>query len=209
LTGDTSVQKYWYWSGKSGAGKSQIQTIMRGIMGPLAGDLDASSLVSSAQRSAGVDSDLADCRDTRLIFCSEISAEYLIDDRIVKAITGGDPLKVKKMNHDKFPLKADAKLIMTSNSGEVRFKSPIGMPRRVVMIKFEKSFHESTERVEDIGEKLLEAEGPQILGYLAKRASKVLHQKKLILTEPQKIRNWSANYIAMLQYQNTHQVSAS
>lgn len=205
LTGQTDWQHFLYWKGSPGSGKSQLTTILRHVFGPFCGAIDAGSLTSTQQRSASVDSDLAGAAGTRMLIAYELSPEYNLDERLINAMTGGDVLRVKFMHGDKFDMKPECKLVFSSNY-DLKFTAPAGIARRVIQVKFTRNFWQEKGRKLGIGQAIAEKEGPQILGHLVKRAQKYLLNPDC-MREPRTIRDWSNDYVAILNYADQKVVS--
>lgn len=196
MTGDVGFQKFLLWVGEGGTGKSTVQRIMRLLFGAHCCDVDADSLVQAKQRSAAVDSDLAGARGCRVIFVSEVSPRHRLDERVIKALTGGDTIKVKFMGKDKFDLRADGKLIMTCNERPM-LSDDSGIARRLIELRFEKL---PEVVIEDLADKLVEEEGPQILGLLAKRAAKHCRDPKAITRLPATLEKWTKECLEDIEY---------
>lgn len=191
LTGETSFQKFVMMVGAAGSGKSQLQTIIRLLLNSHCADLDADSLVYSKQRSAAVDSDLAGTRGCRVIFCSELSPRNKLDERVMKALTGADTIRVKFMGKDKFDLSGWSKLIFTANE-RPPLSDDVGIARRLLELRFE---NVPEVEIEYLGETLVREEGAQILGYLAQRAKKHYDNPQAIRMLPPDISGWTGEWL--------------
>jgi len=195
LTGETGFQHFVMLTAQTGSGKSQLLKILGGVLGDHFGEIDATSLVDAKQRSAAVESDLASMRGKRCVVAHELSASHRLAENTIKAITGGDTIKVKYMGQDKFPLRAPAKLIFTANERPT-LSDDAAIARRLLELRFEIA---PTKIVEELAEKMLAAEGPAILGFLAKRA-RATYEKPSVLSIPHTLRGWTDEYINEMNY---------
>lgn len=196
LSGDTRFQRFILMTGAAGSGKSQLLDILSNVLGDYNGTLSADSLYrAGAQRSPGVDSDLASTMGARLVVAHELAENIKLDEQVIKALTGGDPVKVKFMRQDRFPLQTNAKLIFTANERPF-ISDDRGIARRLMEIKFEKAFADTGAEKMGLAKQILEAEGPQILGWLVKGAMECYRTDFAILQNlPEKIVEWSEDYV--------------
>lgn len=197
LTGENWFQRFIMLIGLAGSGKSQLTAILRGVMGDHVGDVAPQSMIETRQRTAGAESDLAGTRGCRVVLVAEAKSNesYKLDSQILKSMTGEDWLSVKFMGQDKFQLQARAKVLFTGNA-----PPPIevddGLERRLTHVKFERM---PDRHIDSLAEKVLAAEAPKILGFLAKRA-KAVYEKPELLHIPATVDRWSRNYIEEFDY---------
>ena len=166
LTGETSWQRFVLAQGEANTGKTQLTKIMKLIMGDFYGDIDASSLISTRQRSAGTDSDVASISGTRLVVASELSQTHKLDEQLIKRLCGEDEVRAKLMRENKTSITARAKMFFTANEMPP-LSDDKGIARRLVLLPFN---IKPAKIIPSIGEKIFAEEGPQILGFLAKKA---------------------------------------
>lgn len=195
LTGETWFQKFVMWRGLAGCGKSQLQAIMRGLLGPHCGDLDAKSLEKTKHTTAAVESDIAQIRGQRLIFSSELAENQNLDEQLIKKITGGDVLRPKLMGQNKFSMTASCKLILTANL-RPNLSDDDGIARRLIEVQF---LIKPQEEIASLAEKILAAESSKIFGYLVKRAIKT-YDKPSCLNVPPVLLGWTKDYLEEMDY---------
>lgn len=191
MTGSTSFHRFQNWTGEKGTGKSTIQKLMRALMGNYCGDISAESLRETKQRSAGTDSDLAQMAGKRLIFASELSHKHRLDEHLIKALTGQDPVRVKLMHQDKFNLQALAKLVFTCNE-RPPYSDDDAFGSRLQEIKFTQVFRGTSAEISDYEKILLHDEGDGIAALLLEMGAEVIESDcKILKEEPQIILEWS------------------
>lgn len=196
FTGEGSFQRFVMMTGESGTGKSQLLSILSFLGGPYLSIIGADSLRrTKGQRSAGVDSDLAKTHHARVIVAHELSEKHQLDEPLLKALSGGDPVPVKFMGKNKFNLKADAFLIFTAND-RPPLSDDSAVARRLMEIRFENIVAGTSKDVENYGEKLVSREGARIAGWLIKGAKMCYDSNFAVLkNEPKQIRTWTDDYI--------------
>jgi len=192
LTGETGFQKFLMMTGEAGSGKSQIQNLMNALAPDYYCAISAESLRATNQRSAGADSDLARIRGARMVSASELSDKQKLDEQLINALVGGDAITVKLMRENRTPLKVNAKLMFTANE-----RPPLsdnkGIARRLLELRFE---HVVKNPVASYANKLMEREGPQILGFLLKAAHQLYRTNfEGLYTIPESIQIASADYV--------------
>lgn len=185
FTGYTWFKKYQMWFGPGDTGKSITQDVFFTLGGSYAASLDSTSLMETKVRSAGAEDDIARTKGSRFIFSPEVKQNQVLDETVVKAITGGDVINVKLMHGAKFPLRGTAKLIFTGNE---RFKT--GTNQAIQNRKLEIPFLCIVERkdmIDDFDEMILQQEGDAILGWLAEGARKALAKEIDLYAPPDKV----------------------
>lgn len=196
ITGEGNFQRFLMFTGESGAGKSQLLRVLKILLGSYVSVIAADSLRKTAgQRSAGVDSDLAKTAHARIIVANELSEKYSLDESLIKALSGGDPVPVKFMGGNKFELKADALMIFTANE-RPPLSDDSAIARRLMEIRFENKIAGTPKEVENFADKLVAKCGAQIAGWLLRGASMCYGSNFDVLkAEPRKIKEWTADYV--------------
>jgi putative DNA primase/helicase len=164
LTGSISEQCFFMLYGKGSNGKSTtfLRTIEE-ITGDYAETLNGSSLMVR-KNNDGARGDLAKLVGRRFISVSELNEGQTFDESLIKAITGGDPVPVRFLYGEEFPLRAQFKLWMATNEKPKIKGTNLGIWRRVRLIPFLYSFSEE-EKDKNFFEKYLEPELSGILNW--------------------------------------------
>lgn len=186
LTGYTWFQKYQFWQGPGGTGKSITQDTIFMLAGTYGGALDAVSLMETKVRTAGAEDDIAATKGARIVFAPEVKKSHVLDEEVVKAITGGDVLRVKHMHGSKFNLRGNAKLIFIGN-GRMQTGNNDAIQRRFMEIPFLHKLDEK-EWIEDYDELMLRTEGDAILGWLTEGARRVLQKEINLYNMPESVK---------------------
>ena len=161
LTGDTTEQCYFVLYGTGSNGKSTLLNVITRLMGPFAKTISFNSLAYSGDQAR---SDLARLVGVRLVSCSEIIKNKILNEGVVNRITGGDPLNARFMYADEFQFVPMFKLFIAGNDRPNIQGSNHGTWRRIRLIPFEVRFDEKTGRINNLEQRLLE-ELPGVLNW--------------------------------------------
>ena len=119
------------------------------------------------------ETEIARLRGTRLVVCAEQTSGKRFDESKVKRLTGGDLLTGRYMRGDFFDFPPSHLVWVLSNHLPAVREGGPSFWRRVRLIPFKHVVPED-QRVPDLHEQLLAAEGPAILGWAVQGAVEVL-----------------------------------
>ena len=159
LTGDMSEQCFWTLHGDGSNGKSTFVEILSALTGDYGDTIPFNTFLHGGQSKVG--DDLAGLRGKRLVVASESSDGVRLNEARIKAITGGDPLKVRFLHGKYFTYYPKYKIWLMSNYKPVITGSDTGIWRRVRLIPFDVKFTEDEQDRNLIN--ILKAELPGIL----------------------------------------------
>lgn len=167
LTGSTREQALFFLYGFGANGKSTFMNICQKITGDYQVALPASSLMAkSASSGASASPDLAMLRGKRLAVASELEENECFNESLVKSLTGGDVLSVRKLYAEFFQLEPKFKLVLVGNHRPYVRGSDDGIWRRIHLIPFK---HQVPKSQQDRQlESRLMAELPGILNWAIK-----------------------------------------
>lgn len=139
LTGSVSEHMVGIWYGATGAnGKSTLLRVMEHVMGPYMGTCAPDLLLSSG---AGQHpTALADLQGMRLMITSEIEQGARMNERLIKQITGGDPIRARKIGCDAFEFTPTCKLLLAANSLPRAIETGQSLWRRAQIVPWEQNF---------------------------------------------------------------------
>lgn len=116
LTGMNGHQSFIYSYGKGANGKSTFMEALGELFGPYSDTLNAESLSGSGQRRGDqATPDFADLPGVRYLRVSELPRGEPLKEALIKALTGGDKLKVRHLNKGFFDLFPIFKAGMSGN----------------------------------------------------------------------------------------------
>jgi putative DNA primase/helicase len=162
LTGDVTAQYLWFLYGLGANGKSTFLNAVRYVLGDLAIQLDARLLMTTHndQHPTG----LTDLRGVRLATTVEVEQGRQLAESLVKQLTGGDPIRARRMRADFFEFTPSHKIWLASNHLPAIAGTDHAIWRRILLVPFEVTFTDQ-QQDPDLGKKL-EAEGPGILAWM-------------------------------------------
>lgn len=164
LTGDYSEHKFAAFWGDGRNGKGVLTKLLQWLYGDYAGVIQFASLLDAGQRrGSDASPDLAKLPGMRAVFTGEPKKGTKLDDGLVKQISGGDDLTVRKLNKDFFDLKPTFKLTLAFNNKPRIQDDTHGMWTRIALVPFTVIVPE--ERIDKGLLDKLKAEGPGVLNW--------------------------------------------
>jgi putative DNA primase/helicase len=151
LTGDVSEHKIVFATGPGGNGKSTFLNAIRGGVGNYGMTLDPRVLMVSAHDEHPTG--LTDLRGARLVTTIETENGRRIAEALLKQITGGDPIRARRMRCDYFQFQPTHKLWLAGNHLPRIKGSDHGIWRRIVVVPFDVTFTGDRED-KHLGDKL-------------------------------------------------------
>mgnify|MGYP006347792955 CR=1 FL=1 len=106
LTGDTGEQKLWFHYGKGGNGKSVFFDTIAHVAGDYAGTIGIETFLDQGIRKRGEQAspDLARLGGVRFLRASEPQRGAKLNEALIKAATGGEPMAVRALHRGFFDL---------------------------------------------------------------------------------------------------------
>ena len=134
LTGDVSEQCLFFAYGTGANGKSVFFNTIEMLFGHYYGRAPAEMLMQ--QKYNQIPTDVADLRGMRFVVCSELPDNRRFNEERIKDLTGGDPIKARRMREDFFTFNPTHKLWMYGNHKPVIYGNDTGIWRRLKIIPF-------------------------------------------------------------------------
>lgn len=161
LTGLTGEQKTWFHYGRGANGKSTAFDIWAHVAGDYAGTIGIESFLDQGIKKRGdaASPDLARLGGVRFLRTSEPARGARLDEALIKALTGGEPVAVRALHRGFFDLRPAFKPHIAGNYRPEIPGTDEGIWRRVRLVPWAQHRAEG-ERDEALPEKLKgEAEG--------------------------------------------------
>jgi len=171
LVGDVSPQKFVVLYGHGANGKS----VLRDVMGRLLGSYTAtaSAKVFMQSHSDRHPTEIASFAGKLLVLASEVPAGRSWNDTLLKDLTGGERMTARKMHKDEFSFTPRATIIFTANTLPSFHGAQEAMLRRILLVEMSRKFS-ADEQDPNLAARLLNDEGPAILGWMIEGARKFL-----------------------------------
>jgi putative DNA primase/helicase len=133
-TGDVGEQALGLWWGTGRNGKSTLLAILAAALGDYATTVGRDLLVQ--QRHDTHDTKFVDLFRTRLAYCTETEDGHTLDAARVKALTGGDPIRARRMREDFWRFDPTHKLVLATNFRPRANSEDFALWRRVHLVPF-------------------------------------------------------------------------
>jgi len=169
LTGLTVDQGLVFLHGGGRNGKSTLVDTIAEIMADYAVSIPIESLTGSEQRK-GSDAtpDLVRIPGARMVRASEPEQGTKMKEALIKALTGGEPILIRRMAQEFVEVKPEFKLTISGNHKPEIRGGDDGIWRRVMLVPFEEKI--TDEEVDKLLPEKLRAERSGILNWLLEGA---------------------------------------
>jgi len=160
LTGSTEEHAFFMLYGGGGGGKSVFLNVLCHMMGKSAHVADFNSFLEMNR--TGPRTDLAAMQGMRLVVASEAPLHCKLDSRVMKSLTGGDAIPVRRLYQEEFSFKSKATLMFATNIKPIITEKMNAIWDRMHLIPFDGSFRKTKAQDKKLEKKLI-AESPAIL----------------------------------------------
>jgi len=161
LTGDVREQLLIFAHGSGANGKTTLLGTLRRLAGDYGIQIDPTmlSVGQHEQHPTG----LTDLRGARLVTTIETEANRRLAEALVKMLTGGDPIRARRMRADYFEFSPTHHMWLAGNHLPSIRGTDSGIWRRIALVPFDVTF-EGDRQDPELSEKLA-AEAPGILAW--------------------------------------------
>ena len=136
LTGDTSEEVLLFAHGPTATGKSTLLDALKGTLGEYAVTADFETFVRRRD-GGGPRSGLAQLAGARLVTSLEVDKGKELAEALVKALTGGDPVRASFLYSDSFEYVPAFKLCLAANHAPTVSDDDDAIWRRILRVPFE------------------------------------------------------------------------
>jgi len=138
LTGDDAEQVFTVFQGDGANGKSTLLEAVRAALGDYAQTTPVETLLQDERSRAGGQAtpDLARLPGARLVTASEPREGAVLDDGLIKRLTGGEPITVRHLNRDFFEFRPTHKTVLVCNPKPQVRAGDGGTWRRIRLVPF-------------------------------------------------------------------------
>jgi len=147
LTGDVREQLLLFGHGGGANGKSTMFGMLRQLAGDYGVQLDPELLTVGAHENHPTG--LTDLRGARMVTTTETEAGKRLAEALVKSLTGGDPIRARRMRQDYFEFMPSHHIWLASNHLPPIRGTDWGIWRRIALVPFDVSF-EGEQRDEEL-----------------------------------------------------------
>lgn len=169
MTGLTTEQKLVFAWGDGRNGKSTLVDLVAEILADYATTVPIESLTGAEQRKgADATPDLVRIPGARMVRASEPDQDQRMKEAIVKALTGGEPILIRRMMQEFVEVTPEFKLTIQGNHKPTIRGDDEGIWRRVLLVPFAEQIPES--EVDPLLPKKLRAEASGVLNWMIEGA---------------------------------------
>lgn len=137
LSAALSEQCFFICWGESGNnGKSTLLETVQRVLGPDYAAMTDARVISSRDKDNHVFSSLAALLNTRMVSINEIGDSAVLDEELIKQLTGGDTLQAKMLYREPFTYRPTFKIWMRANNKPIVRGTSESFWRRVKLIPF-------------------------------------------------------------------------
>lgn len=162
LTGDTREQVMFFLYGSGANGKSTFIDVIQYILGDYAAATESNTFTTS--RGDAIRNDIARLVGMRFVSASENSTESLLDESLVKKLTGNEKISARFLHQEYFDFYPEFKIWWGFNHQPYIRDNTNSIWRRILLIPFEEIIPEK-EQDKKLSQKL-QAEAPGILNWM-------------------------------------------
>lgn len=138
LTARTSEQVFCIFHGEGRNGKSTLVDIIATLMGDYATTVPIASLMNDNNRKGQeATPDLVRLPGARLVRSAEPKDGLALDESLIKDLTGGEPVNVRRLNKEFVEVYPKFKLVISANRKPVIRGNDDGIWRRVSLVPFD------------------------------------------------------------------------
>lgn len=189
MTARVSEQCMFMLYGEGANGKTTFLKVIQSICGEYATTISPELLVS--KRTEDHPTGLTDLDGTRFVPTVEIDGDKKLAEALLKRLTGGDPIKARRMHENFYEFMPMFKLFLAANHKPEIRGDDHGIWRRIKLIPFIVTIP-AAEQVDDYDEALFSEEGPGILNWMI--AGCLEWQRRKGLDDPKAVTEATAEY---------------
>jgi P4 family phage/plasmid primase-like protien len=141
LFGDRKHQELYLLMGKGGNGKSLVINLLLNALNNYCRNIPSTYITKPSDGKDGALPTLADAKDARILYTSEIESKDVLQVGFLKTIAGGDYITVRKLHSASFTFLPQFVLFILCNESRLS-KVDCAIIRRLRVINFPKQFRE-------------------------------------------------------------------
>lgn len=193
ITGRTNKDLLVIMYGNGSNGKSTYIKTVKKVFGDYGKTMNSELLLQNKNANAqSTEFSFAALKGARIITMSETNESEKMNDKVIKQLTSGETISAQKKFGDQFEYEPSFSPWMSTNNLPIIRSKDFGIWRRIFLIPFLVKFTDETKDIH-MPEKL-EAEMPQILGWVIQGCIKLNNEYKGIVPKPKCLEEALADY---------------
>jgi P4 family phage/plasmid primase-like protien len=179
LTGIKSEKALFILHGSGQNGKSVFLETLRNLLGGYVGSLDPGDLIR--HRNDRHPAGLAKLAGTRIAYAQETAEGSRLNEALIKALTGGDTITVRRMHQNPWDMRPTFTLFMSTNSKPLVYEQGSAIWDRLKPIPFRyKVPPELRVNIDQLLHHFVEVEGAGVLAWAVEGCLKYLQDGRLV-----------------------------
>lgn len=193
ITGRTNKDLLVIMYGNGSNGKSTFIKTVKKVFGEYGKTMNSELLLQNKNASAqSTEFSFAALKGARIITMSETNESEKMNDKVIKQLTSGETIAAQKKFGDQFEFEPTFSPWMSTNNLPIIRSKDYGIWRRIFLIPFLVKFTDETKDIH-MPEKL-EAEMPQILGWIIQGCIKLNNEHNGVVPKPKCIEEALSDY---------------
>ena len=200
MSGEVCEEKFYFWTGSGGNGKSKIIELLDHALGDYSKTLDVAFLTTKRGSSSSASPEVETIKHARFISCSEPEEDDKIYVGKLKQITGGDKLTTRGLYKETTEFKPQFKIILMCNEKPKLAGQDGGTWRRIEVVNFISEFTKNPKPTENDPHKFhadlklsKKLEGYKVV-FMLKLLKTYIEYKKLGTEHPEEVINGTDEY---------------
>ena len=149
LSGQVREEKFYFWTGSGGNGKSKLIELLDFTLGEYSKTLDVAYFTNKRGSSASASPEVETLRHARFVSCSEPDEDDKIYVGKLKQITGGDKLTSRGLYKETTEFKPQFKIALMCNELPKLHNQDGGTWRRIEVVEFISRFSDNPRPTQD------------------------------------------------------------
>ena len=149
LSGNVREEKFYFWTGSGGNGKSKIIELLDLSLGDYSKTLDVAYLTTKRGSSSSASPEIETLKYARFVSCSEPEEHDKIYVGKLKQITGGDKLTTRGLFKETTEFKPQFKIVLMCNELPKLQNQDGGTWRRIEVVNFISKFSDNPQPTEE------------------------------------------------------------
>jgi len=149
LSGNVREEKFYFWTGSGGNGKSKLIELLDLTLGDYSKTLDVAYLTTKRGSSSSASPEVETLKYARFVSCSEPEEDDKIYVGKLKQITGGDKLTTRGLYKETTEFKPQFKIILMCNDLPKLQNQDGGTWRRIEVVDFISKFTDNPIKTDD------------------------------------------------------------
>jgi len=147
LSGEIREEKFYFWTGSGGNGKSKLVELIDFVLGDYSKSMDVAFLTTKRGSSSSASPELENIKNARFVYMSEPEKTDLIYVGKLKQMTGGDKMTTRALFKGTTQFKPQFKITLMCNDLPQLGGNDGGIWRRIEVVKYLAKFTDNERSV--------------------------------------------------------------